>query len=101
MAATPEGRVKRAITKMLQHYDVYYHMPVPGGYGDSTLDYVGCAAGKFFGIEAKAPGKAPTKLQELTLNRMQRAGGATFVIDDVKSPELDRLEAFLIETTQP
>jgi hypothetical protein len=79
---TPEGRVKNKIKKLLNQHGVYYDMPVPYGYGKSGLDFYGCHHGRFFAIEAKAPGGQPTKLQEITIDRIQRAGGMVFVIDD-------------------
>jgi hypothetical protein len=99
MASTPEGKVKTAITKMLKHYGAYYYMPVPGGYGESTVDYLGCSGGSFFAIEAKAPGKKPTERQTMVLSTIQRAGGSIFVIDNARCQEMDELEAFLILTT--
>lgn len=81
MADTPEGRVKRRITKILKAAeDCYYFMPVQTGYGGVTLDYLGWSRGRPFGIEAKAPGKKPTMRQILTMQEMEKAGGTTFVI---------------------
>ena len=82
--ATPEGKIKTKIKKLLKTYEdqgIYYEMPVPSGYGKSGLDFYGCFRGHFFAIEAKAPGKKPTKLQEDTIARIREAGGAVFVID--------------------
>lgn len=56
-------------------------MPVVNGYGQPTLDYVGCINGWFFSVETKAPGKHPTPRQRQTMERMRAAGGAVFVID--------------------
>ena len=82
MASTPEGKVKKAISKYLRSVDgLWYTMPVPGGYGMSTLDYIGCYRGKFFSIEAKAPGKVPTDRQEFVMEDIRHADGMTFVID--------------------
>lgn len=80
---TPEAKVKRAISKLLSRYKVYSYMPVPYGYGPTTLDYLGCIRGKFFAVEAKAPGKKPTPLQNNTIERIRAAGGVAFVIDGV------------------
>lgn len=81
--ATPEGKVKRAIRKVLDEFkpDVFYDMPVPSGYGRQSLDFIGCAGGKYFAIEAKAPGKKPTPRQVNTIAERERAGGKCFVID--------------------
>jgi hypothetical protein len=74
---------------------VWTHWPVPSGYGRSTVDCIGCVGGQMFAIETKAPGKKPTPLQEGELRAIDRAGGDTFVIDSVGSPELIHLEHFL------
>ena len=82
MASTPEGKVKRTVSSLLRATpDLYYFMPVPSGYGESSLDYLGCYRGKFFAIETKAPGKKPTDRQNMMISRMKAAGAAVFVID--------------------
>lgn len=60
---------------------MYYYMPVPYGYGNQTVDFLGCHKGRFFAIEAKAPGKEPTPRQERTLNQVFLARGAVFTVD--------------------
>jgi hypothetical protein len=81
---TPEGRIKKKIKALLDSYsdDLYVYMPVPSGYGQTAIDYLGCIRGVFFGVEAKRPGGKPTPRQEGALESIQRAGGAVFVIDD-------------------
>lgn len=82
MATTPEGKVKQKITALLRATPgVWFDMPVPSGYGKSTLDYLGCLRGKFFAIEAKRPGGEPTERQRRMLAEIESAGGTTFVID--------------------
>lgn len=79
---TPEGRVKKRISELLRSYShVYILMVVPGGYGDTTLDYICCFRGLFFSIEAKRPGKEPTNRQQQIRATMERAGGKVFKID--------------------
>lgn len=80
MAKTPEGKVKDKIKKALKEHGAYYYMSVPYGYGAPTLDFTGCHRGRFFAIEAKAPGNKPTPRQELTAQEMKAAGAAVFVI---------------------
>ncbi len=95
MASTPEGKIKKMIKKVLdKQEDLYYEMPVPSGYGKSGLDYQGCFRGEYFAIEAKAPGKVPTALQEETIRRIEKAGGKTFVISDERGCQL--LDAWLV-----
>jgi hypothetical protein len=80
---TPEGKTKNKIKKLLaQHPEAYVYMPVPSGYGMVSLDFLICYRGQFVAIEAKAPGKKPTKLQELTMENMRKAGAVTFVVSD-------------------
>jgi hypothetical protein len=82
MATTPEGKTKKTISALLKSVPgMYFFMPVPSGYGESTLDYLGCYRGRFFAVEAKAPGKKPTDRQNMMIERMRRAGGTVFVID--------------------
>lgn len=88
---TPEGRTKAKVKRVLGKPGIYFHMPVQNGMGAPTLDFVGCAAGQFFAIETKAPGKKPTPRQEITISQMQAAGGKVFVIDG----DTTELEAWL------
>lgn len=92
MSLTPEGKVKTKIRKVLAKYrdSIYVVMNVPAGWGASTVDYVGCAGGLFFGIEAKRAGGKPTPRQAGMLEDIERAQGKTFVIsDDAGLLELD------------
>ncbi len=96
MAQTPEGKVKAKVSRLLTATPgVYYHMPVPGGYGGTTLDYIGCLAGKFFAIETKKPGAKPTDRQKQIIASIERAGGKVFVIDG----NTEELEQWLRTTT--
>jgi hypothetical protein len=97
MAQTPEGRVKKKVSDFLKSVDnLYYFMPVPSGYGESTLDYLGCYRGKLFAIETKAPGKKPTSRQETTIRFIRAAGGKVFVIDG----DITELTEWIKATTQ-
>jgi hypothetical protein len=80
---TPEGAVKKKIKRVLDKYRnvIYVYMPVPGGFGKSSLDYLGCFYGKFFAIEAKRPGGKPTPRQWTMIAAIEAAGGKVFVID--------------------
>ena len=88
MAQTPEGRVKQKVKKILDIYreHIYYEMHVPGGYGCTSLDYLGSASdargvGHAFAVEAKRPGGTPTLRQLGTIERMAQGGVRVFVID--------------------
>jgi len=93
---TPEGKVKKQVSTLLKSYScLFYTMPVPSGFGESTLDYMGCYRGHYFAIETKAPSKRPTPRQQTVIAQMQQAGGAVFVIDG----DLTELKQWLDTTT--
>lgn len=80
---TPENIVKLKVKKVLDKFksSIDGFWPVPAGYGESHLDYVGCIEGFFFCIETKAPGKKPTPRQLERIRRVELAGGKCFVVD--------------------
>jgi hypothetical protein len=82
---TPEGRVKAAINKTIKLFGdrVYKHMPVPSGYGMSTLDYLLCVNGRFLGIEAKRDGGEPTDRQMQMMREIRNAGGVAICVNSV------------------
>lgn len=85
MAMTPEKRVKQQIVKQLKEFedDVYYFFPATGGYGRSGVpDIVGCYKGKFFAIECKAGSNTTTALQERELEKIRRADGGAWVVNE-------------------
>lgn len=83
MASTPEGKVKKAIKKALDASGCWQYWPVPSGFGRRTVDVLGLHKGDFFAVEAKAPGKKPTRQQEAELAKITSEGGITFVFDNV------------------
>lgn len=96
--ATPEGKVKAGVKKVLEKFgkDLNGFWPVPYGYGESHLDYVGCLKGIFFCIEVKAPGKKPTPRQNRRILDVRAAGGLAFVVDGTdKTTTYEELEAAL------
>lgn len=78
MTLALEGKLKRQVKEYLTTRGAYYLMPAGSPYGKPGLDFVGCYKGRFFAIETKAPGKAITKRQELTAEKMRAAGGVVF-----------------------
>jgi hypothetical protein len=93
---TPEGKVKNKINRALAPFgpDIYKFMPVQTGYGKKTLDYLLCINGKFVAIEAKAPGKTMTALQNETACQIIEAGGTVFVVDGPDG--IDRVIGYLV-----
>lgn len=94
---TPEGQVKSAIKKELdargfwragavqpKEVSGWYYMPVSNGMGVHGIpDFVCCWQGRFFGVEAKAPGGKTTPNQERRHDEIRAADGVVLVIDDV------------------
>jgi hypothetical protein len=78
---TPEARVKTTVKKLLEEFSCYHYWPTSNGMGAPALDCIGCYKGRFFSIECKAPGKKPTRRQEITIDHINEAQGKTFVID--------------------
>ena len=92
MATTPEGKVKRVVTKQLREMGAYYFFPATGGYGRSGVpDIVGCWRGLFFGIECKAGKNTPTALQEKNLRDIEHAGGFQVVINEENMRDTEEL----------
>lgn len=92
MAMTPEKRVKNAVVRLLKQYEAYYFFPATHGYGRSGVpDVVVCYRGHFIGIECKAGGNTPTKLQEIELANIVRAGGISLVINETNISEVDNV----------
>ena len=87
---TPEGRIKAAINKTIKKFpDVYKFMPVPGGYGMSSLDYLLCVAGKFLAIEAKRDGGVPTDRQMHMMRDIERAGGRAICVNSIRQATVE------------
>lgn len=89
---TPEKKVKDKVRKILDKLGCYHFMPATGGYGASGVpDIVACYKGKFIGIECKANGNKPTKLQMKHLIDITEAGGIAVVIDETNISCLELL----------
>lgn len=82
-ASTPEGKVKGAIKQVLEELGIYYHMPVQNGMGKRSLDFICCVGGHYVGLEAKAPGKEPTRQQLRLMEDIEKSGGHCIWINDV------------------
>lgn len=97
--ATPENKVKAEVKKVLEPFGdiIDGFWPVPSGYGESHLDYVGCCNGVFFCVETKAPGKKPTPRQIERSRRVKAAKGHVFIIDGTdKTTTYDELRNHLM-----
>lgn len=72
--ATFQKHVKDDLDKFKDCY--YLKTQERGRHG--VPDILICLRGKFIAIELKRDGKMPTKLQELKLEKIRRAGGIAF-----------------------
>lgn len=106
---TPEGKVKEDIKKWLKAHGFWsaggdepavvkgwYFLPVSMGMGSHGIpDFLGTITkgGRFFSIEAKAPGKKPTDRQLDRHNEIRLAGGIVIIADSVSC--MDELEQYL------
>lgn len=97
--STPESKVKRKVSALIAKYGdrVYKFMPVQGGFGASSLDYIGCACGRFFSVETKAAGCKPTGRQLKCAEDMTKAGAMVFFV--IGDDGLDALERWLDAVT--
>jgi hypothetical protein len=109
---TPEGAVKEMIKVRLESigcisagkapkvdhtHTGWFYMPVSNGMGVHGIpDFIGHYRGEFFAIEAKAPGKKPSALQEIQLHAIHRTGGIWGVVDGEWS-----MTAFMIREGWP
>lgn len=90
---TEEGKLKDQVKAFLKERGVWFNMPVPTGYGEPLLDFIGCYKGRFFAIETKAPGKKPTPRQALMIEKLRNA--KAFVVWDDNAYALEtKLTAF-------
>ena len=85
-----ESDTVKAIMKFLKTVPRCFAWKEHGGmYGTAGIpDIIACIDGKFYGFEVKTDVGKPTKLQEATIRKINRAGGTAVIVrsvDDVKS----------------
>lgn len=84
--ATPEGKVKKKLLDFLKSLggDCFYYMPVQNGMGQTGIpDVMAIIKGVPFAFECKAtPKQHPTVLQAYALDRIHKAMGFAWVVDD-------------------
>ncbi len=95
MATTKEGLVKKKVAEMLKKYGAYYFFPAMGAFGRAGVpDIVGCYRGVFFAVECKAGKGKTTAIQDAEIEKIQKARGHAFVINE---NNMDLLETYLKE----
>ena len=84
--ATPEGKVKKKLIEFLKSLggDCFYYMPVQNGMGQTGIpDVMAIIYGVPFAFECKAtPKQHPTVLQAYALDRIHKAKGIAWVVDN-------------------
>lgn len=83
---TPEGKVKKRLLDYLKSLgdDCFYYMPVQNGMGQTGIPDVMAIIHRVpFAFECKAtPKQHPTTLQAMALDRIHKAGGFAWVVDN-------------------
>lgn len=90
-----EANIKKQLKKYLESIGAYYFMPVQMGYGSTTVDFLVCHKGRFYGIETKREEVSKVTLaQNEVMNRIEKAGGKTCLEN---SPECKAVKEMLKE----
>ena len=86
---TPESKVKKAVSKILDAREIYYFYPSTHGYGRSGVpDIIACVNSVFVAIECKAGKGKTTALQDREIRRIRQAGGIAILINETNIEEL-------------
>ena len=100
--ATPEGKVKKKLLEFLKSLggDCFYYMPVQNGMGQSGIpDIMAIIKGVPFAFECKAtPKQHPTVLQAYALDRIHKACGFSWVVDNESVELAEKMIGAIIES---
>ena len=100
--ATPEGKVKKKLLDFLKSLggDCFYYMPVQNGMGQSGIpDIMAIIKGVPFAFECKAtPKQHPTVLQAYALDRIHKACGFAWVVDNESVELAEKMIGAIIES---
>lgn len=100
--ATPEGKVKKKLLEFLKSLggDCFYYMPVQNGMGQSGIpDVMAIIKGVPFAFECKAtPKQHPTVLQAYALDRIHKACGFAWVVDNESVELAEKMIGAIIES---
>ncbi|MEH2954306.1 VRR-NUC domain-containing protein [Candidatus Merdisoma sp. JLR.KK011] len=80
-----ESDIVKAILKYLKTVPGCFAWKEHGGmYGTAGIpDIICCYRGRFYGFEVKTEDGEPTRLQEATIRKIQKAGGTALVVRSV------------------
>lgn len=91
MAATPEKKVKDAVTKILKAAAVWYFAPASNGLGRAGIpDIICCVNGFFLAIECKAGAGKTTALQDREIAAIHQSGGIAIVVNETNIPDVQQ-----------
>lgn len=100
--ATPEGKVKKKLLDFLKSLggDCFYYMPVQNGMGQTGIpDVMAIIKGVPFAFECKAtPKQHPTVLQAYALDRIHKALGFAWVVDDHTVELAEKMVRMIMES---
>lgn len=100
--ATPEGKVKKKLIDFLKSLggDCFYYMPVQNGMGQTGIpDVMAIIKGVPFAFECKAtPKQHPTVLQAYALDRIHKARGIAWVVDNESVELAEKMISAIIES---
>ena len=100
--ATPEGKVKKKLIDFLKSLggDCFFYMPVQNGMGQSGIpDIMAIIKGVPFAFECKAtPKQHPTVLQAYALDRIHKACGLAWVVDNESVELAEKMIGAIIES---
>lgn len=100
--ATPEGKVKKKLLDFLKSLggDCFFYMPVQNGMGQSGIpDVMAIIKGVPFAFECKAtPKQHPTVLQAYALDRIHKALGFAWVVDDHTVELAEKMVRMIMES---
>lgn len=84
-----EKNIENKVKKYLKERGAYFVKVHGGFYGTlGTPDILVCYKGRFIGIEMKAPGEEPTKIQKQRIRQIREAGGIAFKADCLEDVKL-------------
>lgn len=100
--ATPEGKVKKKLLDFLKSLggDCFFYMPVQNGMGQTGIpDVMAIIKGVPFAFECKAtPKQHPTVLQAYALDRIHKALGFAWVVDDHTVEIAEKMVRMIMES---
>ena len=83
MASQNEALVKKRVKELFKQHGVWFAMPVAGSFGRAGIpDFLCCINGWFLAVETKSGRGKCTRLQELELEAIGKAGGLNLVVNE-------------------